>query len=632
MTPAHMLGAGPAMPPVGMRTAPDGDYLWLPTQLLDTLYDSPLAVSLYMLIARRWLADGGSDGVPLSDADVMRYDPQLSSRGALMRAVARLETAGWIATVRTRGAKTRYTPTWGRQRGGVRSWSKAAPSLNRGRVQTIRVSRRLLDDYLGRLIPHPRVPAQVERYGTTPLLSLKDIGVYILRQHQRTTTPAPALDAAQLCHEERVLAVPPTRETLARTELSEQGLRRMGLLKPGPQPRPAATDMRPPVFFVSRHMIGHMIGQVIAATNPAERRLSAAERPETPAPAPQSNVTGMSGMSGMNHYPPTPFGNTQEGGQVIPNESQEERRQGEPPMTTTKDTSARRARRPQREREIMSTESTSTAQRLATLGVRPAQCGELAAMPLATIEAAIADAQARPKVRDHAAWVVSLVRDVRDHGWDLALRTRGAAPDNSGPSLAALQASMERAKASGIWTVDADDPAEPSTPAAPPITDDTAALLTRARASGFFGPREEPDLPAPAADVLPPAGAVVVTTASMAPDPLPSAERPPLPPASAADPGRPAWIAPDAWQALPVLVRGVLRGARLVGHRVVAADRWRQSQLERYEPTLTCLIAAAIGDEAGQKGRSDATPGCSDPAPPDRSGAGGHSHDPPRRR
>ena len=196
MTPAHMLGAGPAMPPIGTRTAPDGDYLWLPTHLLDTLYDSPLAIGLYALIARRWLADGGDVGVPLSDADVIRYDPQLSSRGALVRAVARLEQAGWIATVRTRGAKTRYTPTWGCLRGTLRPWSKAAPSLNRGRVQTIRVSRRLLDDYLGRLIPHPRVPAQVERYGTSPAISLKDIGVYILRQHQRVTTPAPARRAA----------------------------------------------------------------------------------------------------------------------------------------------------------------------------------------------------------------------------------------------------------------------------------------------------------------------------------------------------------------------------------------------------------------------------------------------------
>jgi hypothetical protein len=306
-------------------------------------------------------------------------------------------------------------------------------------------------------------------------------------------------------------------------------------------------------------------------------------------------------------------------------------------MTTSDDTSAGRARRPRRERVIMSIQSTPAAQRLAALGVRPAQCGELAEVPLATIEAAIADAQARPKVRDHAAWVVSLVRDVRDHGWDLAMRTRGAAPDNSGPSLAALQASLERARAAGGWMTDVDDAPASSGPDAPPITDDTAALLSRAKASGFFGPREEPGLPAPRAGVPPSAGAAVVPPASMLPAPAsddtPTTERLQCSAAApAADPGQPAWITPDAWQALPVLVRGVLRGARLVGATVVAADSWRQSQLARYDPILTRLIAAAIGDEAGQEGGGDATPGCFDPPQPDRSGAGDHSHDPPRRR
>jgi hypothetical protein len=606
--------------PSPWTSAPDG-YLWIPTQLLNTIYDSPLAIGLYTLIARRWLADGGVDGVPLSDADIARYDPQLSSRGALMRAVARLETAGWIATVRARGAKTRYMPTWGRGRGGVRPWSKAAPSLNRGRVQTIRVSRRLLDDYLGRLIPHPRVPAQVERYQTTPTIGLKDIGVYILRQHQRATPPAPALDAARLCQDTTALAVPPTREALAQAELSVQGMRRVGLLPPGPQPRPAGTDPRPTVFFVSPHMIGHMIGHMIAAPRSSGTGFGAAERAETPAGTKNANVTGMTGRQGMTLNPPTPTKEAEGGGLAMTGSIQEEQPTGEDVYYLPEKDLSRRADRPGRwRRDLMSIPVTPSAQRLQALGVRPAQCRELADVPLPTIEAALLDAQARPKIRDRAAWVVSLVRDVRDHGWDLAMRTRGAAPDNAGPSLAELQASIARARASGSWTVDADTPAS-ATPAVPPITDDTAATLQRARASGFFGPREEPCLP-PAR-----AASMVVTQAGPAQAPRPArtetAERPPRSPArmvsaptpapaktaersllpAAApeplDPGRPDWITSIDWQTLPVLVRGALRGARLVGHRVVAADSWQQRQLERYEPTLTRLVAAAgVNDQA----------------------------------
>lgn len=204
--------------------------------------------------------------MPISDADVARYDPQLASRGAFLRALARLQLGDWMQVIRTRGAKTRYTPTWGRIRGSVRIWSKTVPSLNRGRVQTLRVSRLLLDDYLGRLIPHPKAPALVERYQTTATISLKDIGVYILRQRQRTTIESPALEAAFLCHANEPLTVPTTEQTLARAELSQQGMQRVGLLPAGPRPRPLDTDSRPPVFFIDPDMIGHMIGHMIGST------------------------------------------------------------------------------------------------------------------------------------------------------------------------------------------------------------------------------------------------------------------------------------------------------------------------------------------------------------------------------
>ena len=40
-------------------------------------------------------------------------------------------------------------------------------------------------------------------------------------------------------------------------------------------------------------------------------------------------------------------------------------------------------------------------------------------MPLVTVEAAIADGQARPGIRDLAGWVVSLLRTHRDYGWTI---------------------------------------------------------------------------------------------------------------------------------------------------------------------------------------------------------------------
>jgi hypothetical protein len=54
---------------------------------------------------------------------------------------------------------------------------------------------------------------------------------------------------------------------------------------------------------------------------------------------------------------------------------------------------------------------------LSAINVKPAQIAELADMPLATVETAIADGRARPGVRDLAGWVVSLLRAHRDYGW-----------------------------------------------------------------------------------------------------------------------------------------------------------------------------------------------------------------------
>jgi len=56
---------------------------------------------------------------------------------------------------------------------------------------------------------------------------------------------------------------------------------------------------------------------------------------------------------------------------------------------------------------------------LQTINVRPEQQIELAELPTATIEAAIADGRARDGIRDLAGWVVSLLRAHRDYGWNI---------------------------------------------------------------------------------------------------------------------------------------------------------------------------------------------------------------------
>jgi len=56
---------------------------------------------------------------------------------------------------------------------------------------------------------------------------------------------------------------------------------------------------------------------------------------------------------------------------------------------------------------------------LQTINVLPEQLIELAELPTATIEAAIADGRARDGIRDLAGWVVSLLRAHRDYGWKI---------------------------------------------------------------------------------------------------------------------------------------------------------------------------------------------------------------------
>ena len=194
-----------------------------------------------------------------------------------------------------------------------------------------------------------------------------------------------------------------------------------------------------------------------------------------------------------------------------------------------------------RRRNIMSIPETPSAQRLRELNVRPQTCLELADLPLDLINACIADGQARPAVRDLAAWTVSMARDARDHGWQVALDKRGARPTDdfwADPDAAI-------AKLTARLGLDADAGAD--TPA--PVADET------------------PSTPPP-----PGGGDQQEATATDCPD----------------------WIAPARWQTLWRPLRDALYRSRLRGRTVIAADSWRQKQLdEEYKDEITSLVIAA---------------------------------------
>jgi hypothetical protein len=62
---------------------------------------------------------------------------------------------------------------------------------------------------------------------------------------------------------------------------------------------------------------------------------------------------------------------------------------------------------------------TEAARSLAAINVLPDQVVELADTPITVVNDAIRDGQARPYVRDLAAWVVTLIRAQRDQGWKI---------------------------------------------------------------------------------------------------------------------------------------------------------------------------------------------------------------------
>jgi hypothetical protein len=411
MFPAAATPTAPMIAPLGRPPDQPSAYCPIPQRLITDLHDNPLAIGLYALITRLYLVV--QSPIPLSVPDVVRYDPTLS-RGAVLRALARLLAGGYLIGAEQTGRKTRYTPAWGRIGGTALAWNMGQPCLGRPRhIARLRLDRRLLDICMGKLVPHMTRAAVITRYVTTPVLSLSDVGCYALTLADvpRTTPALIRLGAVQngmarlLPSDERLLALLSQRaldlgeEEHRGTALTLSGTRKLGitpLLAPDPQ-----TAMSQPLFFVPPELIGSlidpMIGSMIGSEAAQYCAATAAGRDESQPGERAERITWeLRDPSDIAISPPSPPHDKPGGGGA--------------------DVLQQAGPRKQRQ-ETHILPDTEAAAALQAINVKPTQIAELAHLPLATVEIAIADGRARPGVRDLAGWVVSLLRAHRDYGW-----------------------------------------------------------------------------------------------------------------------------------------------------------------------------------------------------------------------
>src|SRR4051794_39389241 len=147
----HLEGLPDAMPcearPMPVR------YVLVPDPLITAFAHDPLAIGVYVAIARLTMA--AKAAVPLAARDLALWmgSERDADRVAIMRRIVKLEARGWLMITRTVAAKHCLIPTWGRdQAGAIRPWcfeysDSGRPQHLRGR----RVPIGLFDDYLGRL-------------------------------------------------------------------------------------------------------------------------------------------------------------------------------------------------------------------------------------------------------------------------------------------------------------------------------------------------------------------------------------------------------------------------------------------------------------------------------------------------
>jgi hypothetical protein len=596
-------------------------YVPIPQRLATHLYDTPLAIGVYAFVAR--LYQVAKAPVSLSAPDLMRYDPSLS-RGAILRALDRLVGAGYLIARGDGRQKRAYTPAWGPIRGAPLAWDLAAPCLGRPRhVHALRLDQRLFDICMGKLAPHPMRAATITRYLTAPLLTLADIGAYALTLAgvPRTTPTLERLDLISdaeprpLMSDARLLALA-SQQVLTDepgAALTAGGARKLGVVPI----LPPATETAQPLFFVPPALIGGLIEPLIEPLIgygvDHDEATGASQSGETAQDCDSGGITWMVMESRDSRNPPLapPRTAAGRGGR----QSNDLKRPDEAPSAV------RSQGQPQRKSPIPLPD-TESAQILRTINVRPEAIVELANVPLATVRQAVADAQARPYVRDVAAWAVSLIRASRDHGFTI---TPPAPPPDSAEALQAYFADLAaRQEADRAMAASADEAPIPCVSGCDPVRDhasvdaDTLPDLIRRelrwRVDRTLRPlveqleirvlgdsvqlvcgRAEQTLTVQT-QLLPIARAILcdldktgiqhITVGAAAP-PIEQT----MPPIEHATP--PPWIAPARWAALPRMLRIALGGSRLEDGGVVvgASEHLTGLLCSRYAAEVAVLVA-----------------------------------------
>ena len=562
----------------------DEPYLLLPEPLALDLRDSPLAVGIYLLVGRTFLVHQGP--IPLSATDIESYDGSGDLlRGAILRALNRLCDGGYLLrqSKQGRGLKATYLPGWGRVGGEAHPWSFDAACLDRPRsVRAVRIPRVLIDVCLGRITPHQRHAALIDRYVTQPPISLRDLGAYGL-SWAGISTPTPALSRLNLISPTGPLPPPAWEQLLARISqqplfdadpeaptLSRRGLQRAGFTVAPATPAPDS----PPLFFVPSDLIGAMIPtlspqvivQQIGAPSESEMDVSAAESAETPIAHAAETTTGTQGNSRILGNEATPASST-----VASVEAENSSRLSSnstkcsPIRATTTNTTPTPQTIPVADAPATTpapVAATSAEEHLRKLGVYPSVARQHRDLSLALIERAQMIAQRLPGRRSLAATIAQLLHEEQaSPGW---LR-------NGWPDLFL----------------------------GPMCEDDTAVDPEEAT------PDEDDTLPVVEADF----DLRITMSAEAASGAVPQAST--LIRASAVAPvlknERPDWISPEQWSQLHLIARGALSGSRWVDGEIVGAGPGTTRLLRGSLASLVARLNSAA--ESGAL-RENTTPPC----------------------
>jgi hypothetical protein len=412
MTAAFLAASTAQAQSNAMPTMP-ARYVRVPQRLITTAVYHPLLIGVYSLVARLFLV--AQTPVPLSAADLTRYDPSLS-RGAAQRALNRLVDDGWLIADARIGQKSTYVPTWGWVNGTPLRWAIGAPCFGRPRhVRAICLDLRLFDLFFGKLTPHPQRAAVMTSYFTAPLLALSDVGSYALLLGGLPGA-TPSLVTWGIARDEQPLPLPDDETIMAQVSqqrlskddavtLTVRGLQKLGLVVP-----PKSADSARSVFFVPPEVIDHwplgMPTNVIDRKDDDDTSFTTFQSQKAAASSPSPAITWDSYGVPRNQEdsPPNPPTRPHGGG-------------------------GGNQRAIQKSEHAAAQPETESARLLRSINAFPSSIEELAGMPVELVGLAIAYAESEPGIESVPGWVVEALRRHRDEGWPIPaprLRSVGA--------------------------------------------------------------------------------------------------------------------------------------------------------------------------------------------------------------